>query len=595
MLASKIACPKCRAILKTNQPVPPGKNVKCPACGAAFVTGTGQFTPASAQVPVAAPAYPVGAPAPAMPPATNGSGQFTRAPASAGYASGIPPSIPAFAEPPPRPGASGKVIALVLAGCVLFLGGGIALAIICLSGDKTGGTRENNVVTADSSRNTDRANRDGSKDQSGDRNKNKSGKDKENKKDEAPRTYLAAEDQEKVNKAIDQGVAFLKKTQQASGTWPTSNKKREADHLGNFAVGFTALPGLTLLECGVKKDDPVIQKAAAFVRTHEQQHKILLTYDISLAILFLDQLGDPKDKDLIQKLALRLVAGQTITGGWTYYCPDLTEEESKALYSLLQKNQGVSTSPLDLEHVEENKLTLDEGKEVPARVKKLAVWRRDTVDNPRNRGAKESDNSNTQFAVLALWAAKKHDMPLQRTLALMVKRFRKGQDAGEGSWGYLVNGRETVIGVKHPTMTCAGLLGLAVGQGLTNEAKGKAAKSESGRNPATEDESIKKGLSVVARHVGEPHKPWEKVPLIDLYFIWSVERVAVIYNLPKINGRDWYGWGAEMLVANQTAKGSWENGQYPHQTPTINTCFALLFLKRANLAKDLTSKLQLID
>jgi hypothetical protein len=499
--------------------------------------------------------------------------------------------------PVPRKGASGLVIALVFAGFVLFVAAGILLVVKVLSNDEPSDKDGNSVVRKDRAQGTDKARQDGRVVRvDRDRPRDRPGRDKDKgKTDKQPaRIFLAAEDQQKVNKAIGLGVAFLKKTQRPDGTWPFAGNKEDRQQLRNFAVGFAALPGLTLLECGVKKDDPVIQKAAKFVRTYEQRHRIVLTYDISLAILFLDQLGDPQDEDLIRQLALRLVAGQTITGGWTYECPNLTEAESKALYSLLQKNRGVAHSPLDLEHVRQNKLVLDDGKEVPERVKKLAVWRPDTVDNPANR-EKESDNSNTQFAILGLWAAKKHDLPLQRTLALIVKRFRKSQDPDEGSWGYLANGRETVKGVIHPTMTCAGLLGLAVGLGLANEAKAQGIKDNPARNPAAQDEAVQKALKHVARSIGDPQKPWQKVPLIDLYFVWSVERVAVIYNLPKIGDKDWYGWGAEMLVANQGADGSWHNGRYVHQTPTINTCFALLFLKRANLAKDLTAKLMLSD
>ena len=38
----------------------------------------------------------------------------------------------------------------------------------------------------------------------------------------------------------------------------------------------------------------------------------------------------------------------------------------------------------------------------------------------------------------------------------------------------------------------------------------------------------------------------------------------------------------------------WHNGDYPGATPVTDTSFALLFLKRANLAKDLSSKLQFL-
>src|SRR5262249_55186410 len=46
-----------------------------------------------------------------------------------------------------------------------------------------------------------------------------------------------------------------------------------------------------------------------------------------------------------------------------------------------------------------------------------------------------SDNSNTQFAVLALWAAQRHGVPMERCLALLVKRFHQSQNP-DGGWGY---------------------------------------------------------------------------------------------------------------------------------------------------------------
>src|SRR5207302_534180 len=50
-------------------------------------------------------------------------------------------------------------------------------------------------------------------------------------------------------------------------------------------------------------------------------------------------------------------------------------------------------------------------------------------------------------------------------------------------------------------------------------------------------------------------------------------------------------WGAEILVANQAENGNWDKGGYHGAKPTLDTCLALLFLKRANLARDLTNKI----
>jgi hypothetical protein len=79
----------------------------------------------------------------------------------------------------------------------------------------------------------------------------------------------------------------------------------------------------------------------------------------------------------------------------------------------------------------------------------------------------------------------------------------------------------------------------------------------------------------------------------DLYLLWSIERVGVIYDVREIQpggGREWYPWGADIILANQKDGGQWED-RFPG---VPDTCFALLFLKRANIAKDLTDKLRQI-
>src|SRR5436309_766110 len=73
----------------------------------------------------------------------------------------------------------------------------------------------------------------------------------------APPPPLPAGMQKDVDRAIDAGVEFLKQTQGPFGTWTA---------MGQHQVGYAALPGLTLLECGMKPSDLLVQKAAAFVR-----------------------------------------------------------------------------------------------------------------------------------------------------------------------------------------------------------------------------------------------------------------------------------------------------------------------------------------
>ena len=109
-------------------------------------------------------------------------------------------------------------------------------------------------------------------------------------------------------------------------------------------MGLTALPALTLLECGVPADDARIQKALKHVRTGIP--RLSQTYELALVILFLDRAGEPADIKRIQTCALRLVAGQSPAGGWTYGCPILTPKQESDLLMVMRDRRPRSS--LDL-------------------------------------------------------------------------------------------------------------------------------------------------------------------------------------------------------------------------------------------------------
>jgi hypothetical protein len=421
---------------------------------------------------------------------------------------------------------------------------------------------------------------------------------------------LPQKEQEDVNEALDMGAVYLQKNQQLDGSWATEKE--------GHRVAYAALPGLTLLECGVSAKDNVVQKAARFVRTNWA--KLKDTYDVSLAILFLDRLGDRKDKALIQVLALRLIAGQTPTGGWSYVVPVLNGYDHKELLSVLRKLKAQSPPVESRDLVNQDRFRFGTGRcikmaegiapddesakdigtpkkpvrsvkkgrpkkvVIPARMRSLPVLRDPTklaLQDPDKKTDAPffgtTDNSNTQFAILALWAARRHGVPIDRTLKLIAQRFETSQNA-DGGWGYRYKKGGGEGG--GPPMIACGLLGLAVGHGLTE------AKDQQKQGP-----QVVKGFVALANHIGKPANKMRNLPMQNLYFLWSLERVGMLYDLKTIGDKDWYRWGAEILVANQKGDGNWDKGGYPGASPTIDTCLALLFLKRVNLAKDLTEKL----
>jgi hypothetical protein len=380
-----------------------------------------------------------------------------------------------------------------------------------------------------------------------------------------------------VDKAIEKGKARLKQLQLPTGTWGADG----AAH----PVGYAALPALTLLECGVPKNDPVILKAETYIRA--ALPKMDDTYELSLSILFLDKLGNKRDEEMIQGLSLRLIAGQSGTGGWGYKCPNLETRQSRELFKILK----------EISAPKKKKLAADKPvsplRLIPPAVSelaKLAVLQDfDTIklEDPPGRAqepvAPTTDNSDTQFAIIALWTAQRHGVPMDRTLQLIANRFKTSQSP-DGSWGYTYK-YDGGVGESAP-MDCCGLLGLAVGHGLAHN-KGQ-------EEDAIKDPKIVNGFAAVNKSIGAPTGHTINVPLQNLYFLWSWERVGVLYDLPTLDDKDWFRWGTEGIVANQAPTGEWlEGGGYPAATPVANTCFALLFLRRSNLVADLTAALKL--
>jgi hypothetical protein len=484
-----------------------------------------------------------------------------------------------------------------------------------------------------------------------------------------------------VKQAIQRGAQFL--------------RKRLVDPKDGFPfikdlghpIGVGALSGLALLEAGVDPKDESIQVVARMIRAAHGQITFSYTYDISLALLFLDRLGEKDDEAQIRHLALRLIAGQTTNGGWSYSCPRLKEQDEERLLAFLRKNQpfrdplqvvehaflvplGKSATPLPtaLPKPEQplltpldkndkplvlpipfpkedpptrsspndrstgnpptevppktNKSTEDLAKKssppkassagtapsqaakpsadgasatpaaapapTPAGEKKKPL-RIDPADWPSvpEFVAKElrngigmdievSDNSNTQFAILGLWAARRHDIPAALSMGLLDRRFRTSQ-LPNGTWAYTTR---STSAFHYGSMTCVGLLGLGASHASFREVMQLDGKQ------AFTDPVMKKGLQALGRFLRQPAED-----RLNPYFLWSIERVAVMYRLKKIENQDWFTWGAQALLRHQQADGSWYTMGFHGSGESVDTAMAILFLCRSHLNRDLTDRL----
>jgi hypothetical protein len=414
-------------------------------------------------------------------------------------------------------------------------------------------------------------------------------------------------------------------------------------------LGYLALGGLTLLECQTPKTDPVIRQAADRVRKLAANSD--MTYEITLAILFLDRLGETRDRDLLRTLGARLVAGQDAGGGFTYWCPVLSAHETTQLLTTLNANRP-RTAPAPLSIDGDKSIRREAPKpgddeldpfaptDPDKKADKAAVESRpapptgdgNLVSQPPkilpksrlgpntgtvrlenaakdpsglparllqvpavvNRGrdkdqlilaypeTRQTDHSNLQFAVLGMWVARRHGVVSDRALLLSEARMRKMQ-MPEGGWMYAAN-----TPTHQEAMVCAGMLSLALGHAVHQSHPAGLA------NAFAADANIARATKRLGETVSDPIPDFSgKVPEASTYLLWSIERVAVLFNLSSIDGKDWYGWGSQILLKHQQPDGSWNLGGYPSATQHTDTCFALLFLVRSNLVQEVSEQIRL--
>ena len=84
--------------------------------------------------------------------------------------------------------------------------------------------------------------------------------------------------------------------------------------------------------------------------------------------------------------------------------------------------------------------------------------------------AGQGDNSNTQFALLGLWAAGRHGYDSDEALESIDRHFRSSQ-LRDGRWGYRLGMPGT------DSMTCAGLMGLAIAASRPSLAERQTARA----------------------------------------------------------------------------------------------------------------------
>ncbi len=188
------------------------------------------------------------------------------------------------------------------------------------------------------------------------------------------------------------------------------------------------------------------------------------------------------------------------------------------------------------------------------------------------------DNSNTQFAILALMEAERVGVVLPDTFWEAVANHFRVTQSRDGGWGYTTGHYST------GSMTTAGIASLVIATGKTGRAR---ARVRGGRVQCcgAEDENddwvrIERGLDWLGRRFSVRFNPQSTGNI--LYYLYGLERVGRLTGQRFIGAHDWYREGADYLIQMQRRGlgGQWRGVGVGEDKPVIGTSLALLFLSK---------------
>jgi hypothetical protein len=377
-----------------------------------------------------------------------------------------------------------------------------------------------------------------------------------------------AELKKRVDEAIDKGVAWLKKQAKPEGHFGESSGPTYAPGQAyHNKPGITAFALLALLKSDVAPDDPVVVKGFAFLQAYcQQKSQLISNYDRGVILMALEALhegavaasmrkkgkkttervGDfkepkytpsPSNLQFILEIVKALREEQTKAGGWRY---------GKG-FGLVGGEEDVSATQIVL-------LGL-----------KSATRMRAPVDPSSFRRALD----------FALEAQEKDGPKVARP-----KDYRAGDrgtyvstgDDRARGWAYIKKGSKPEEEKVSGAMTCAATASLLI-------CKSELAKALGKKGGDAVDQAIFDGFAWLSTHWAVDQNP-EQGKARHYYHLYGLERVGTLGLFEKIGDHYWYKEGAQVLLRDQRPDGAWNNQDEIAPTDILDSCYALLFLRR---------------
>ncbi len=359
-----------------------------------------------------------------------------------------------------------------------------------------------------------------------------------------------------VRKGIERGTRHLRKkvaTWLKDGSFKDSPKNRLQN---TYGTGRLALVLLTLLKQNPDRKDSLIQKLLDLLRKRTPND----TYSLGLSLMALEALYEP---------------------------PAEAQQIREGLISAPSMRKPLSGDRKLMETWVERLLENIDTRSDPSYRLRFNY----------TRGGRY-DNSVTQYAALGLRSAalcgiplpayvwpgllnhflsdqkkKEKDNPLRFRLVSFSEYARmESGDKGARKTSAFLRAKARGFGYSsgsfpYGSMTCAGITGLALAESMLR--RNKRIQMRQRRNT---DKALLSAFAWLGENFSVRQNPRRDYDHY-YYYLYSLERACQLSGIARIGERDWYFEGAMQLLINQQANGSWGG--------LSNTCFAILFLKRA--------------